>query len=186
MTSTGGATQLTSGSIDAHPNCSPDGKWVFYASLRDDPSIWQVSIDGGEPILLIQNESFEALPSPSGRLMYYSTFEWDEHPVRIRRMRWVVISTHDRKRLFSFERPADVPIGVSPAWASDEGALDYVATQAGISNIWRQPLSGGPPVQITHFTTGKIFSFAWSPDGRWLSLGSGINRSDVVLISDGQ
>ena len=184
---TGGATQLTSGSIDAHPNCSPDGKWVYYASLRDKPSIWRVSIDGGEPIpLLIQTESFEALPSPSGRLIYYSTFEWDERPVRIRRLRWVVISAQDRKRLFSFERPADATLEVSPAWAPDEGGLDYVATQAGISNIWRQPLTGGPPVQITHFTTGKIFSFAWSPDGRWLSLGSGSNRSDVVLISDGQ
>ena len=52
-----------------------------------------------------------------------------------------------------------------------------------MSNIWRQPLTGGPPVQITHFRTGEIFSFAWSPDGQWLSLGSGLNRSDVVVMS---
>jgi hypothetical protein len=39
------------------------------------------------------------------------------------------------------------------------------------------------PVQITHFSAGKIFSFDWSRDGRWLSLGSGVNRSDVVLMS---
>ena len=70
-----------------------------------------------------------------------------------------------------------------PVWAPDESGLDYVVTRNGVSNIWRQPLTGGPPVQITNFSVGKIFSFAWSPDGRWLSLGSGANRSDVVLMS---
>jgi hypothetical protein len=38
--------------------------------------------------------------------------------------------------------------------------------------------------QVTHFNASKIFSFAWSPDGKWLSLGSGMNRSDVVLITE--
>jgi len=28
-----------------------------------------------------------------------------------------------------------------------------------------------------------IFSIAWSRDGQWLSLASGINRSDVVLMT---
>jgi eukaryotic-like serine/threonine-protein kinase len=183
----GGAVRLTNGYLDANPACSPDGKWVVYTSMRDSfPSIWQIPIEGGEPVPLIEKESFEALPSPSGRLLYYSGFEWEEHPVRIRRLRWVVISSGDRKRLFAFERPADATMGVAPVWAPDESGLDYVVTQAGVSNIWRQPLSGGPPVQITHFSAGKIFSFAWSPDGRWLSLGSGINRSDLVLISEGR
>ena len=68
-------------------------------------------------------------------------------------------------------------------WAPDESGLDYLETRDGVSNIWRQPLTGGPPVQITRFSAGKIFTFAWSPDGRWLSLGSGAYRSDVVLMS---
>ena len=74
-------------------------------------------------------------------------------------------------------------MGTLPAWAPDESGLDFIVARSGVSNIWRQPLTGGPPVQITHFSTGRIFSFAWSPDGRWLSLASGVNRSDVVLMS---
>jgi hypothetical protein len=37
--------------------------------------------------------------------------------------------------------------------------------------------------QVTHFSAGKIFSFAWSPDGKWLSFAGDANRSDVVMLS---
>jgi eukaryotic-like serine/threonine-protein kinase len=180
----GGATRLTSGHLDSNPACSPDGKWVVYSSMRQGvPSTWRISIEGGEPAPLASGQTLEALPSPGGRLIYYSAFEWDEHPVRLRRLRWIVISSGDGKRLFSVAVPPDKAMGTVAAWAPDESGLDYVVTRNGVSNIWRQPLTGGPPVQVTHYSASKIFSFAWSPDGRWLSLGSGINRSDVVLIS---
>ena len=157
---------------------------MLFASLGPDrSSLWRVPIEGGEPTPLVQGESFDALPSPSGRLIYYWTFEWEERPVRIRLARWIVISSSDRKRLFALDCPRAATIGMLPVWAPDESGLDYVVTRNGVSNIWRQPLTGGPPVQITHFSAGKIFSFAWSRDGRWLSLGSGVNRSDVVLMS---
>ena len=146
------------------------------------PSLWRVSIEGGEPTL-VQTESFDALPSPSGRLIYYSAFEWEERQVRLRVLRWIVISSTDQKRLFGFDSPTIATLGTLPVWAPDESGLDYVVTRSGVSNIWRQPLTGGPPVQITHYSAGKIFSFAWSPDGRWLSLATGVNRSDVVLMS---
>jgi Tol biopolymer transport system component len=68
-------------------------------------------------------------------------------------------------------------------WAPDESGIDYVVTRNGVSNLWRQPLAGGPPLQITHFSAQRIFSFAWSPDGNWLSLALGAQRSDVVVMS---
>jgi Tol biopolymer transport system component len=89
----------------------------------------------------------------------------------------------ERTRLFQFNVPVDSTIGRPPIWAPDESGLDYVVTRSGVSNIWRQPLTGGPPVPITNYRTSEIFSFAWSPDGKWLSLGSGLNRSDVVMMS---
>jgi hypothetical protein len=156
----------------------------MYSSTRPTPPwLWRVPIEGGEPTPLVQGEAFDALPSPSGRLIYYSTSEYEERPVRIRLARWIVISSSDRKQLFGLDAPGAATFGVLPMWAPDETGLDYVVTRNGVSNIWRQPLTGGPPVQITNFSAGKIFSFAWSRDGRWLSLGSGANRSDVVLMS---
>ena len=190
----GGAVKLTSGFNDFNPACSHDGKWVLYASREPDHvSLWRVSIEGGTPTPLDLTDSFDVLPSPSGRMIHYTTDALEERSVRdrsttrsgapLRQNRWVVISSSDRKRLFAVDATGDGTIGVMTKWAPDETGLDYVVTRNGVSNIWRQPLTGGPPVQITHFSAGKIFSFAWSPDGRWLSLGSGANRSDVVLMS---
>lgn len=183
----GGAVQLTTGFADSIPACSADGKWVLYSSMREKVvSIWRMPIEGGEPVPLVQGESFEALPSPRGRMIFYSAFEWDEQPVRLRRMRWIVIASGDRRRLYTLNAPGAATLGrygIAPVWAPDESGLDYVVTRHGVSNIWRLPLTGGPPTQITHFNVGKIFGFAWSRDGQWLSLGSGVNRSDVVLIS---
>jgi Tol biopolymer transport system component len=89
----------------------------------------------------------------------------------------------DGTRLFGRDRPEDATMRVPQVWAPDDSGIDYVVTRAGVSNIWRMPLAGGPPLQITHFATGRIFSFAWSPDGRWLSLASGSARKDAVLLS---
>ena len=184
MANAGGATQLTYGLVDSNPVCSPDGKWVWYSSLKDGVvSTYRIAIEGGDPSQVIAGESFEPLPSHTGRLIFYSAFEWEEHPVRLRRLRWIVVSSDNLARLFTFDVPGDATAGPLNDWAPDESGLDYVVTRNGVSNIWRQPLTGGSPVQITHFNSGKIFGFAWSADGRWLSLAAGASRSDVVLIS---
>jgi Tol biopolymer transport system component len=160
---------------------------VTYSSVRTgQPSIWRVPIDGGEPAPIVQQQSLEALPSPTGRYLYYHGVEWDERPVRTRHLRWIVVAAAGGARVFGEDAPPGARLGVSPVWAPDESGLDYIVTRDGVSNIWRQPLNGGPPVALTHFVSGRIFSVAWSRDGRWLSLGSGVNRSDVVMIASGR
>jgi hypothetical protein len=66
-------------------------------------------------------------------------------------------------------------------WTPDGGALTYVVTKEGISNVWSQPLKGGPPQQLTHFTDQLIFYFDRSPQGD-LVLSRGSVTSDAVLI----
>ena len=182
----GGPKRLTSGFNDFNPACSADGKRVLYVSREPNskyPSLSQVSIEGGEPTPLNVASSYDVLPSPTGRMIFYQT-EWVEPGAdRNRPDRWEVISSSDRTRLLAADVAGDGTIGMMTKWAPDESGLDYVVTRNGVSNIWRQRLTGGPPVQITRFSVGRIFSFAWSPDGQWLSLGMGAYRSDVVLMS---
>ncbi len=182
----GGAVKLTSGFNDFNPACSPDGKSVLYASRETEDtkqvSLWRVSIEGGkpEPLNLV---GYDVRPSPTGRMIYYSTDRLEEGADRNRPDRWEVIASSDQKRLFAFNATGDATIGMMTNWAPDESGLDFVVTRNDVSNIWRQPLTGGPPVPITNYSVGRIFSFAWSPDGKWLSLGSGVSRSDVVVMS---
>src|SRR5207245_11352078 len=73
-----------------------------------------------------------------------------------------------------------VPIGAGGLrWAPDSKGLQYTLIRSGATNIWEQPLSGSAPYQVTRFTSGRIFAFAWSRDGKQLLLSRGTENSDV-------
>jgi hypothetical protein len=67
-------------------------------------------------------------------------------------------------------------------WTPDGQALTYSLTEGGASNIWIQPLAGGPARQLTNFTSDYINDFDWTPDNR-LILARGPTNQDIVLIS---
>ena len=77
------------------------------------------------------------------------------------------------------------PIGSAGLdWAPDQKGLQYLLTRQGATNVWEQPLADGAPRQVTDFTSGHIFGFAWTRDGKQLLLARGERSSDVVLISN--
>jgi Tol biopolymer transport system component len=69
-------------------------------------------------------------------------------------------------------------------WTADSRALTHIVTRNGVSNIWSQPLDGGPPKQLTDFKSELIASFDWSLDGKQLLVLRGTSSSDAVIISD--
>ena len=81
-----------------------------------------------------------------------------------------------------YGRPSLRYIGVR--WSPNQRGVQYVLMRNGADNIWEQPLGGGTPHQITNFTSGRIFSFSWTRDGKQLLLAKGELKSDVVLISN--
>ena len=83
-----------------------------------------------------------------------------------------------------FDMPTPFIIEPGFQWTDDGSGLTYVDTRAGVSNVWLQPLAGGPPRKVTNFTSEEIFSFAWSRDGKQLALARGVETGDVVLIGD--
>ena len=68
-------------------------------------------------------------------------------------------------------------------WSPDGKSIAFVDDRDGVSNIWRQPVAGGPPQQITDFNDSYIFAFDWSRDGR-LAAARGAINFDVVLITN--
>ena len=70
------------------------------------------------------------------------------------------------------------------AFTPDGKGVAYPIHENGVDNIWIQPLDGSPGHQITHFTSEKIDSFHWSPDGKTLGILRSHSESDVVLLQE--
>jgi serine/threonine protein kinase len=172
----GNLKQLTRGGQDNSPQVTPDGQWVFYCSWQVGRLlIWKVSIDGGDPVQLTDKSSKFPVISPDGK--QFACSYWDEQ-----------LDTKFNIAVFPIEggtpiKTFDLPTGIV-RWTSDGRALTYIDTQGSASNIWSQPLAGGPPRQLTNWKSDRIFYFAWSRDGKQLALSRGVVTNDVVLISD--
>ena len=76
--------------------------------------------------------------------------------------------------------PANVRTRRRDGWTPDGQAIAYVDTSG--LNIWSQPLDGGPPRQITHFSDRTIADFAWSHDGKRLAIARTTTTNDIVLF----
>jgi hypothetical protein len=66
-------------------------------------------------------------------------------------------------------------------WTPDGKAITYEISRNGVSNIWKQAVTGGAPEQVTNWDSDVIFRFDWSRDGR-LAVERGMFTSDIVLI----
>ncbi len=173
--------QLTSGAGHEHrPEISPDGKWIVYASGNN---AWKMTLADGKATNLEPRGGFSPTISPDGRWIAFEAV--DNH---------LEIVTADGKgptRLLPFIDEPQVPSPMSAyavaypvRWNAAGDALTFVRTQDGVSNIWAQPINGGTPRQLTHFTSMVIWSHDWSRDGKYLVMARGNFSRDAVMLTD--
>jgi Tol biopolymer transport system component len=169
--------QLTFGRNDQQPQCSPDSKWVVYASNDGGkPRLKRVAITGGDPVELADYTLTRPAISPDGKQIACAYTETNPPKTVI-----ALIAFEGGQPLKKF----DIPIARQRVrWAPDGQALTYVLNRDGVANIWSQPVDGGKAVQLTAFKSDFIYSHEWSRDGRQLLLARGSVTSDVVLINN--
>ncbi len=173
----GNPRQLSRGNSETCFDVSPDSKWVIYCSGKSGTqTLWKVSIEGGEDAKLTNEFSDQPEISPDGKLIVFNAQDPESH-----RFRPAVVPIDGGKITFPSGFPADAD-PESFQWTRDGHGLTYVLTRNGVSNLWSKPLEGGKPRQLTNFTTDRIFSYAWSVDGKQLAVSRGSVTSDVVLI----
>jgi serine/threonine protein kinase/Tol biopolymer transport system component len=177
----GNPKQLTKGKADQYPTCSPDSQWVVYTSNDGGKQrLWKVPIDGGDAKQLTNFTSARGVISRDGKQLACAYLdEQGKSP------RWVgaIIPFAGGQPIKKFDVPRQRQRTVL-SWSLGGRELTYIATRAGVSNIWSQPVDGGPPKQLTDFKSNLIFFFDWSRDGKQLALARGSVTSDVVLINE--
>lgn len=169
-------TQLTNGDGESYPTISPDGKWIVYTPQgKDRNTLWRVPIEGGEPVQLTsQGIAIKAVVSPAGDKLA-CTYRKDESD----KWKIAVLSSEGGVPLMVFGLP--FPYHQVIRWAPDGKALNFLDRDKGVFNIWRQPLDGSGPTQVTNFTEDAIFYYDWDDEGQ-LIVARGAKIRDIVLI----
>ncbi len=178
----GNPVQLTRGTGEDHPTCSPDGKWVVFTAMeapgKGNPSLWKVSIDGGEPVQV--TDAFTNFPSisPDGKMIacFYS-------PAVNISGQLAIYSFDDHRLIKVFPQP----INRSPyiRWTPDGRGLIYAENPVGPSKLWMQPIEGGAPKKLIELDD-SIYGFDWSRDGKQLAYVRGFWSHNVVVVRDGE
>jgi serine/threonine protein kinase/Tol biopolymer transport system component len=168
-------TQLTTGVVDSFPECTADGKWLFYVDNREPsaPYLMRQPLQGGTGQRVDASSVWYDL-SPDGKLLVHET--WG--PIS----RLQVISTDSLQELRSFPLPPDTTFLV--AFSADSQTVFYVARTGADSTIWRQPLGAGAAVKVATLSGRTIVWIRPSPDGKKLGLTLTAPTSEAALIRD--
>jgi DNA-binding winged helix-turn-helix (wHTH) protein/Tol biopolymer transport system component len=174
--------RLATGDTLGDDACSPDGKFVYYTEhLVGKGKIRRVPIEGGIPIDVGESPAAEEFPlerlaiSPDGQLLAFGyVVAQPESAFKIG-----VIPSAGGPLLKTF----DAGMGFDTfRWSPEGQSLQYLLGNEK-TNLWEQPLAGGPPRQLTKFASGFIYDFNWTADGKHLLVSRGEATSDVVLLS---
>jgi len=160
------------------PDCSRDGKWLLYSNALGT-KFFRLPIEGGTPTeILTPHQTGDPILkiSPDGN---WITYLYEE--ARPAQEQIAIIPATGGSPVHLFPLPEDTN---QFRWSPDGKGVQFVITRNGAANIWEQPVAGGPRRQITNFTSGLIFDFDWSYDGKLLYLAKGEKNSDVILISN--
>ena len=153
--------------------CAADSKSVVYVA---NDEWWRVSIDGGTPVKADLPYAEVGFSRDGTKLFYHSqrveagTFQG----------KLVVTAASGGPALHTFEAPFGME---APVFTPDGKAIAYMLKRDRATNIWEQGLEGGEPRPLTKFTSGGMFAFAWSGDGKRLAFSRGERKTDVVMMS---
>jgi eukaryotic-like serine/threonine-protein kinase len=176
-------TPLSNGVADLQPAISPDSKWVLYSSFdRTKPTIWRVSIEGGNPVELTQHVSTSPMISPDGKFVAYLYPESADPLAPSNRIAIMPFEGGEPIKTFSYSPAGNVV--TMAQWSPDGKSILYSTNNNNVTNIWSQPVDGGPAKQVTDFKDSYMSGFAWSHDGKQLACTRGILMRDAVLITD--
>jgi serine/threonine protein kinase/Tol biopolymer transport system component len=161
------------------PDISSDGRWVVFQTLTDGVAkISRVPLAGGTPEPVIDLESRIPAVSPNGSRLafYYLDPENDLFMIGV-----TPLEGGELEVRLAAEAPYG---GTLLRWTHDGQALLTNTMPSDRANLWRLPLDGGEPEQLTDFDERRMYWYEISPDGKTLVVTRGVLVRDAVLIEN--
>jgi Tol biopolymer transport system component/predicted Ser/Thr protein kinase len=178
------STKFTNGAGESLAVCQGRGEWVFYTGQTEGglSYIFKVPISGGMPVQLSDRATFGSpVLSLDGRHVAFPTVGKEEKVVG------VAISAETGTVEFEkSDLSPTVDTNRAAQWTPDGRAIALIDIRTGVPNLWTEPTSSNPARQLTHFTSGVIWAFAWSQDGKYLAIARGTSQSDGVLFKSAE
>jgi len=155
---------------------SSNGTMVF-AREREDADVWRLGLKPGKSTSppaqsLISSFAVNLRPqySPDGQKISFISLRSGYAEV------WV--SDSNGMRATALTARSDPSTG-DPYWSPDGKFLVFIAAPEGRYHIFKQPITGGEAIQLTHDPAMHVQP-SWSRDGRWIYFAS--NRPGVFAI----
>jgi len=186
---------LTSGEFGSLWGCSTDGKWLYYSEQITN-GVSRVPAGGGKPELVPgasppNSITIQATLSPDGKTL--AVFTEMLNPESKNYSNRIVLASLDSgvrnldidpalKPVFRSQGP---PASTGFRFSPDGKSIAFVIGEAGVDNIWMQPVDGSKGRKLTNFNDPEsIRDFRWSPDGKALAMQRFSSVSDVILLRD--
>jgi Tol biopolymer transport system component len=145
--------------------------------------VFKIPAQGGEAVKADDRvaDTYPVIVSADGRRVEFVSIGKAGEAV------WAEASIETGKAGSETKITAELDSEVVPwAWAPGGGGVVVSDIRSGSPNLWLFSVGekAGEPRQLTHFTSGIIWNFAWSPDGKKIAIARGTNMSDVVLFRE--
>jgi len=159
-----------------------DGKMVYYHSTSDGTAaMWRVPVEGGQPEKPIAGKYYPSAVSADGKFLAASF-----RPEGAKEYSLAILTIEETVprvvREFKPADGADLPDWLR--WSPDGKSIAYIVTKKSISNLFSQPIDGSQPKQLTNFTSNRIYSFDFSPDGKQIICARGELSGYVALLTN--
>ena len=140
-----------------NPAWSPDGNQIAFSGLvggLNDLFVYDLSTNA---LRRLTNDAYAELDpawSPDGRQLAFSTDRFSTQLSSLQsgslRLAVMDVASGTVREAGGFANAKNI----SPQWAADGRSLFFLADRDGITNIYRTPLDGGTPTQLTNILTG--------------------------------
>ena len=163
--------------------CAAEADTIFFWGQEADGSsyVFKVPFSGGSPVHFSDRVAISPpFLSFDGKHLLFAT------PMKDGSVGAAIFSADNGKLENEVAVPPTFDLSVSTlCWMPDNRSVAYPDLRSGVANLWSQPVLGtAPQKQLTHFTSGKIWSCAFSADGKYVAISHGSRQSDAVLFSN--